>query len=132
MAGALMEEHVIRFATLVAFGLFVGACNSDGGDTGDDDDTDGGGPTHTEEIIALTPDTANGATIFGGNCSSCHDTDGAGITGLGSDIRGHAQAETIKAVLDAYLEPPPEPLMVIPPYTDQEIADVSAFVETEL
>jgi len=126
---------VIRFATLVAFGLFVGACNSDGGsDTGDDDDDDDGGLTHTEEILALTPDTANGATIFGGNCSSCHGTDGAGISGLGSDIRGNPQAETIKAILDAYLpaSQKPEPLMVIPPYNDQEIADVSAHVEADL
>jgi mono/diheme cytochrome c family protein len=120
-----LEETVIRFATLVAFGLFVGACNSDGGDTGDDD-TDGG-LTQTEEILALTPDTANGATKFASTCTACHASDGSGVVGLGTDIRGFAAEDVIVSILV-----PPSELMVIPPMSDQEIADVSAYVETDL
>jgi mono/diheme cytochrome c family protein len=120
----------MRFVTLVAFGLGVGACNGDGGDTGDD--ADGGDtdePTRTEAILALTPDLTNGEEIWGIHCTACHGQDGAGLNGLGSDIRGTDQAVTVATFFD-----PPDLMIQTYPdiLSDQDMADVSGYLETEL
>jgi cytochrome c553 len=123
-----MEEHVIRFATLVTFGLFVGACNSDRcAHHRQWQHRRRRSDPHRERSSRLTPDTAAGATKFASTCTACHASDGSGVSGLGTDIRGLAQEATVQSILV-----PPSELMVIPPMTDQEIADVSAYVETEL
>jgi disulfide bond formation protein DsbB len=44
----------------------------------------GGGAT--EPTAAPSGDAANGATLFGGTCSSCHGPDAKGIAGLGKDL----------------------------------------------
>lgn len=91
---------------------------------------DGDGSTTPEgrvgEIMALTPDTANGGAVFGTNCSVCHGTEGEGISGLGSNIQNETdQATVIQVVLDGNDDGMTgfDGLL-----TDQEIADVSAFV----
>lgn len=81
---------------------------------------DGG---RVDDILALTGDAAAGATVYADNCASCHGDDGTG--GSGPDISGESETEEIaQIVLDGEGDMP----AFDGDLTDQEIADVVAFV----
>ena len=105
----------------VWIGLFLAACS---GDEGKDTGTTPSG--RVEEIMALTPDTANGADLYATNCAICHGDSGEGIEGLGSNVQNETdQAAVITVVLEGNDDGMTSFDGLL---TDQEIADVSAFV----
>ena len=107
-----------RFGLAVAL-LALGCNGEDGGK-----DTGGGG--EIDAILALTPDLANGATVYDTNCALCHGDNGEGIDGLGSDIRNETDQA---AVIDVVLNGNDDGMTAFRDFlTEQEIADVSGFV----
>ena len=106
----------------LALALMMFGCN------GADDDGGKGTTSEVDAILALTADTANGATLYDGNCALCHADDGSGFEGLGSNI----QTETDEAlVVESVLNGNDEGMTAFADIlTDQEIADVSGFVTT--
>ncbi len=67
---------------------------------------------------------ADGATIFGSICFSCHGADGSG--GLGPDIRDHSRVQ----IWDMLLAPTTHPGGAFPSYDQQDFADLEAFLST--
>lgn len=59
-----------------------------------------GGGTRTDDILALTGDATNGATVYGSSCTACHAADGTG--GIGADltaaIPGLTDAELVDTI----------------------------------
>lgn len=119
------------FVLLSAMTLTFAACSGDGDDktgtddsgptAGDDDDTS----DPVDAILALTGDSAAGMTIYSDNCSICHGDSGEGGTGDPLDVAIPAETivETVyygEGIMAAYSET----------LSDQEIADVAAYVQT--
>lgn len=82
-----------------------------------------GGGDRVDDIMALTGDAANGATVFAAECESCHGADGTGDSG--PDITGETESEEIAEYVLFGEEDMPA---FDGELTDQEIADVVAFV----
>jgi mono/diheme cytochrome c family protein len=101
----------------------------------------GGGGSATS---APAGDATHGQQIFAGTCSACHGPDAKGLAGLGKDlttstfVKGLSDADLIAFVKRG--RPTSDPLnttgVEMPPkggnpaLTDQDIADVVAFVRT--
>lgn len=81
------------------------------------------GETRENDILALTGDTTSGETLFAA-CSGCHGTDGSGGDG-GPDIQGEGGREALETIL--YGE---DSMPGYEGWTDQELADVLAYVES--
>jgi len=113
---------------LVLGSLFLAAC--------------GGGATPTAS--GPIGDPVAGATKFAGTCSACHGPDAKGLTGLGKDL---TTSEFAKGKSDADLlafvkvgRPTSDPLnttgVIMPPrggnpaLTDQDLADIIAYIRT--
>jgi disulfide bond formation protein DsbB len=113
---------------LVLGSLFLAAC--------------GGGATPTAS--GPIGDSVAGATKFAGTCSACHGPDAKGLTGLGKDL---TTSEFAKGKSDADLlafvkvgRPTSDPLnttgVIMPPrggnpaLTDQDLADIIAYIRT--
>lgn len=87
---------------------------------------DGGSTTRVDDILALTGDATNGATVFADNCAACHGADGTG--GSGPDLTG--ESEGAEEMADIILNGEGDMTAFDGVITDQEIADVIAYVES--
>ena len=87
----------------------------------------GGKEGRVEEVLALEGDATNGAEVYAVNCAGCHGADGGG--GSGPNIQGEDSEEEVAGVV---LEGEDEMPSYDGDLTDQEIADVVAFVTTVL
>ena len=132
-----------RFLTLF-FGFTLcfalTACGSDSDDSDATDPTDASDasatddpsdPTDTAEesraqtILALTGDAASGSTLYQTNCQGCHGADGDGP--VGTNLKGWVMTEeSVNAIIEGKGSMPGFGNYL----TDQEIADLSAHVET--
>jgi mono/diheme cytochrome c family protein len=112
----------MRGVAWLALGSLAGCQGSDGGTDGGDCT---GGASRNDDILCLDGDAANGATVYGDNCEVCHGPEGAGLPGLGADIRGKAAADTV----DSILNPVVGMTDLSGVLSNQEIADVAAHVE---
>lgn len=78
------------------------------------------------DILALDGDATVGATVYADNCASCHASDGTGGTGpdLTAHVGHHSESELVTVIAEGD--------GVMPAFastlTDQEIADVLAFL----
>ncbi len=79
-----------------------------------------------DDILALSGDVATGRTLYTSNCQSCHAADGAGVDDLGANI----QETDIDVVVDAVLNGRTGMTAYAEFFSDQQIADIAAFVET--
>lgn len=75
------------------------------------------------DILALTGDATSGEALYA-TCSGCHGTDGSGGDG-GPDIQGEGGREALETIL--YGE---DSMPGYEGWTDQDLADVLAYVET--
>ena len=75
------------------------------------------------DILALEGDLDAGRTLYDANCSTCHAVDGSG--GTGPSIRGSARDVVVEASLVG-----PEVMPNFESWADQELADVSVYVES--
>ncbi len=92
-----------------ALGLVMGCTGSEG--------------SRVDDVLALDGDATNGADVFGDTCAVCHGDDGSG--GSGPDLTGQDSLETvISSVLNGNGSMP----AFDGDLTDQEIADVAAYV----
>lgn len=91
--------------------LALAACSGD----------DEGTANRTDDILALTGDTAAGQSSYDSNCASCHAADGSG--GTGPAIAGAAGEEVVEAMLF-----PEGAMPSFESMGDQEIADIAAYV----
>ncbi len=108
---------------MAAAWLGLAAC---GGGTDDDDDDDSVGDARVDAILALTPDAANGATLYADNCALCHGDDGEG--GVGGQLAGQVspddESQIVLIILDgAGTMPSWEDY-----FSEQEVADVTAYL----
>lgn len=87
-----------------------------------------GETTRVDEILSLTGDATAGETLFGNNCASgCHDADGSGSEGVGSDIRGLSEED----IVDSVINPTTTSMNTLADFlSDQEIADITAYATT--
>lgn len=74
---------------------------------------------------SLTGDPAAGQTLFDDNCAACHGTDGTG--GSGPDITGSASGDIEDAVTNGK-----ETMPAFPDFSEQDLADVVAYIEQDL
>lgn len=84
------------------------------------------GDSRAETIAALDGDSSAGATVFEQNCQGCHGANAAG--GSGPNLAGEADEpeEVINTILHGDGEMPSFEQTL----TDQEIADVVAFLQS--
>jgi|CXWL01.1.fsa_nt_gi disulfide bond formation protein DsbB len=97
-----------------------------------------------EPYASLTGDATAGKTKFGSTCSTCHGPEGKGIPGLGKDL---TTSEFAKTLPDAEFilfitkgRPASDPANTTgvdmpprggnPSFTDQDLADIVAYVRT--
>jgi mono/diheme cytochrome c family protein len=76
-------------------------------------------------ILALDPDVASGGEQYQDHCAQCHNVDGTGISGPNIQFVGD------QVVVDVLLDPPQsmrDPVEAAR-LTDQDIADIAAYVE---
>jgi len=109
--------------------LTVAACD-DGGDNGDTDTTDSG-EACTEQIdcvLELTADSTAGESVYTANCVACHAADGTG--GVGSDLTANASALSTREIAEIVIGGQGSMAGFGSTLSDQEIADVTAYVET--
>lgn len=115
------------FATLSI--LAVAACDG-GADNGDTDTNDSDVPTEQiDRVLALTADTADGETVYTANCVACHATDGTG--GIGSDLTAEVPNLTTREVAEVVISGKGAMAGFGSTLSDQDIADVTAYVEAE-
>ena len=86
--------------------------------------SEGEGGGRLDAVLSLSGDLSSGETLYLGNCEQCHAKDGAGRTG--SDIRGSDVTELANAMLNGGQGMSSFAELL----TDQEMADISAYVET--
>ncbi|HSJ72313.1 MAG TPA: cytochrome c [Acidimicrobiia bacterium] len=128
----------MKVAVLIAvLALVLAACG--GGDEGGD-----GGSTTTPGAVGAGNPVA-GASVYSGTCSACHAPDLSGIDGLGKPLAPSAFVESnSEEDLVAFLKvgrPASDPLNTqgvdMPPkggnpsLTDQDLADVSAYLKAQ-
>ncbi|MCK6506454.1 cytochrome c [Myxococcota bacterium] len=111
----------MRFLTagLLALGLSTTlACGDKDGD-----DSGGTGGTY-DDILALTGDSAAGATVFGDTCAACHGADGTGDSGpsLVDAVPGYGDEDLLSIMLEG------KGSMGAVALSDQEAADVLAYL----
>jgi mono/diheme cytochrome c family protein len=80
--------------------------------------------TRKADIEALTGNSSSGALIYAENCEICHGTDGQSGT-ISKNITGEGNSGTITIVLAGEGQMPS-----FSELSDQEIADVAAYVDT--
>jgi ubiquinol-cytochrome c reductase cytochrome c subunit len=78
--------------------------------------------TASPSATASGADVANGKFVFGENCATCHGANAEG--GFGPNIRG------VKASIVIYTVRNPSAQMGKIPITDQQLADVAAYVSS--
>lgn len=129
-----MKRTVI---VLAALALTLAACGG-GGDDGAVDEGDGSGD------FAAPGAAAEGEPLFGGTCATCHGADALGIEGLGKSlVANEFVASQTDAELVAFIQegrPAGDPLNTTgvdmprrggnPALTDQDLADIVAYVRT--
>lgn len=81
--------------------------------------------------MGLTSDADNGADVYTSTCVSCHSEDGTG--GIGSDLTATVPNLSREDVITILVDGIPNTSMVSyeSTLTDQEIADVTAYVLRE-
>ncbi|HSJ72315.1 MAG TPA: cytochrome c [Acidimicrobiia bacterium] len=129
--------RLTRIAQLISLlFLMLSACG------GVDEGSDGGSVTTTPgEVVAGDP--VNGAVVYAGSCASCHARDLSGVDGLGMPLAPNAFVESnSEEDLIAFLvvgrraDDPlnnqgidMQPRGGNPSLTDQDLADVSAYLK---
>jgi mono/diheme cytochrome c family protein len=126
-----------RIAQLIPLVVFMlSACG------GVDEGSDGGSATTTPGGV-VAGDPVNGASVYAGSCASCHARDLSGVDGLGMPLAPNAFVESnSEADLIAFLvvgrraDDPlnsqgidMQPRGGNPSLTDQDLADVSAYLK---
>ncbi|MCB9794979.1 MAG: cytochrome c [Alphaproteobacteria bacterium] len=104
----------MRYLPLVLLGLI--AC-------GEKDGGDSAASSREDDILALTPDTANGQTVFENNCASCHEADGSG--NVGPSLQGALEDDALDYIINGEGGMPSFSSL-----SDQDIADVYAYAES--
>ncbi|MCA9683708.1 MAG: cytochrome c [Myxococcales bacterium] len=117
----------------LVFGLSLVACDG-GEEDGDDDAGEEGGNCNADQtarvdtVLALTPDEANGATVFANTCGigSCHGADGNSGTGpaLSDEIPDYS-SDALGCLLLTGVGTMPSQAGL----SDQDLADVIAYAE---
>ena len=99
---------------------------SDASSTDDPSDpSDTAEETRAQTILALTGDASAGTATYETNCQGCHGADGDGP--VGTNLQGWVMTEeSVNAIIDGKGSMPGFGAY----FTDQEIADLVAFVET--
>lgn len=86
--------------------------------------------TRAEKIAAMSGNVTNGKTLYDANCSSCHGTDGKGITGSGADLVGPAKNDSAADVIGTIINGKPGTTMLsYATQTDQVIADLYTYIK---
>ncbi len=71
-----------------------------------------------------------GANLFAENCSSCHGSQGAG-GGVGPSLRNESRRMNFETLVSWIQAPePPMPRLYPTPLRDEQVRDISAYVET--
>lgn len=90
----------------ILFGLMIGCAHN-----------------HDHDVSLPTGDEANGESLYDAQCSACHGATADG--GIGTSLLGQPDAHFIEAVQEGIGDMP-----ALPDLTDQDIADIIAFVRT--
>ena len=103
----------------------AGCGGDDGGDGGG-----GGAPEKAPQAVVDSGDPANGQEVFADNCASCHGGDGGG--GTGPKLQGEDQFTDPETVVSQIREGGGGMPGFRDRLSEQELADVSAFVAKDL
>ncbi|MFN3979061.1 MAG: c-type cytochrome [Caldilinea sp.] len=140
-----MFKRLVLFALVIGAMAVLAACG--GGDKKEEATPTTAAAAAQQQVAAPAApvgDAANGAKIFATACVACHGPEGKGVTGLGKDLTtsewtqqqtDEQLIEFIKRGRDAG-DPLNTTGIAMPPrggnpaMTDQEIADIVAFMRT--
>jgi mono/diheme cytochrome c family protein len=84
------------------------------------------GGSRVDDILAITGDAANGATVYADNCAACHAADGTG--GTGPSLQGIVAEEGLDEITDVILSGE-ESMPSFSDLADQDIADLLAYLD---
>jgi mono/diheme cytochrome c family protein len=114
-----------RLALALLSAAALAAC---GGDSGND--SGGGAPAKPPQQVVDAGDPAKGRDVFSGNCQACHGADGGG--GSGPALAGEDEFTDAGVVVDQVRDGGGGMPAFGDQLSEQELADVSAFVVKEL
>ena len=133
-------ERLVTFLFGFTLCFALTACGSESDDSNTTDPTDASDASTTDDpadpsgdveetraqtILALTGDAECGTATYQTNCQGCHGADGDGP--VGTNLQGWVMTEeSVNAIIDGKGSMPGFGNY----FTDQEIADLVAFVET--
>lgn len=83
------------------------------------------GSDRADTVLGLEGDATAGELVFADTCASCHGVDGTGGTGPDLTAESEDDAELVEVILYGDGEMPAQDQL-----TDQEVADVVAFVQS--
>lgn len=112
--------------SLLAAAALLAACGGDDGGGGDGGSGDGPPP----QQVVDAGDPAKGKEVFGSNCAACHGADGGG--GTGPALAGEQEFTDPGVVVEQVREGGGGMPAFGDKLSEQELADVSAFVVEEL
>ena len=94
----------------------------------------GGEATRSDTIPALDGDATAGATVYNDNCALCHAASGLGVNdgATGADLTEAAGEASEDAELIGYIINGEGDMPAFADLTDQEIADVLAYIHDGL
>ena len=110
--------------------LAVAALAGCGGDDGDENGGGNGQPEQTPQQVVAAGDPAAGEEVFAQNCAACHGDDGGG--GTGPALAGQEEYTNPDVVVPQIRDGGGGMPAFGGRLSEQELADVSAFVVKEL
>jgi mono/diheme cytochrome c family protein len=136
----MMRKSTFLLILLALLALFLVACGGGNGGSSDSDAAD----EPTEETTALTGDAVAGEGKFQSTCSACHGPDAKGLPSLGKDLtiseffKGSTDTELLAFVKTGRPSGDPANTTGVdmppkggnPALTDQDLADIIAFIHT--
>jgi mono/diheme cytochrome c family protein len=113
-----------RLITLAVAATLLAGCGDDSGGSG------GSGGGKPPQQVVDAGDAAKGKQVFADNCAACHGGDGGG--GTGPQLRGQDQYTDAETVVDQVRGGGGGMPAFGDRLSEQELADVSAFVTKDL
>jgi disulfide bond formation protein DsbB len=128
----MRRRIIVIVCLLLALSLALAACGG------------GGAPAATSTPTGPVGDASRGAEKFASTCVACHGPDATGVTGLGKDlttseyVKGRSDADLLAFVKTGRSASDPANTTGVdmppkggnPALTDQDLADIIAYVRT--
>jgi mono/diheme cytochrome c family protein len=116
--------------TAAAFAAVLVAGCAKGNDSASSTSSPDVAATVTAQVVALTANPAHGKQIFSANCAECHGPTGL-EGGIGPKLKNEKSRKNYAQTVAWIKNPqPPMPKLYPDPLSEQDVADVAAYVHS--